>query len=109
MSKYLMIESRDPHHHGDVAYYYDLAHGLVSEGHEVVLYLVQNGVFAARQSPRSLRLLEIARAGVRVVADDVSLRERGIGMETLASGVRPASIDLVVDLLADQATRAMWH
>jgi sulfur transfer complex TusBCD TusB component (DsrH family) len=109
MARYLLIESRDPHTHGDVAYLYDLAHGLLREGHEVTLYLVQNGVFAARHSPRAARLYDIARAGVRVVADDFSLRERGIGAETLAANIRPASIDLVVDLLADKATRAMWH
>ena len=109
MAKYLMIESRDPHQYGDVAYYYDLAHGLVREGHEVTLYLVQNGVFAARQSPRATRLADIARAGVRVVADDFSLRERGISAGMLAADIRPASIELVVDQLADKATRAMWH
>src|SRR5262245_61410082 len=109
MAKYLMIESRDPHESGDVAYYYDLAHGLLRDGHEVTLYLVQNAVFAARQSPRATRLVDIARAGVRVVADDFSLRERGITASALAANVRPASIELVVDMLADGATRAMWH
>jgi sulfur transfer complex TusBCD TusB component (DsrH family) len=109
MATYLLIESRDPYEHGDVAYFYDLAHGLVREGHQVVLYLVQNGVFAARRSPRAARLGDIARAGVRVLADDLSLRERGIGAEALAGSVKASSIDLVVDLLADRATRAMWH
>jgi hypothetical protein len=109
MARYLLIESRDPFEHGDVGYYYDLAHGLSREGHEVTLFLVQNGVLPARKSPRSARLGEIARAGVNVLADNFSLRERGIPEDALVPGVVPAAIDRVVDFLADSATRAMWH
>ncbi len=109
MNKYLLIESRDTYEFADVGYLYDLADGLAKEGHEVTLFLVQNGVFPARPSTHSERLTRLAKGGIQVLADDFSLRERGIPAESLAEGVRSAPIDRVVDLLADGATRALWH
>ena len=50
MAKYLLIESRDPFDSNDVANYYNLASGLAAAGNDVTLFLVQNGVFPARNS-----------------------------------------------------------
>ena len=51
MDSYLLIESRDALESSDVAtYFYDLAAGLAREGSPVTLFLVQNGVMAARQA-----------------------------------------------------------
>src|SRR5881409_2329841 len=108
MARYLLIESRDGFEWNEVSYFYDLAYGLAREGHDVTLFLVQNGVLLARRSPRSGRLAELASGGVKIVADDFSLRERGIPSGGLENGIRPGAIDLVVDLLADGATRALW-
>ena len=109
MSQYLLIESRDPYEFQDVGYFFDLAGGLAESGQKVTLFLVQNGVFPARPSAQSERLTRLARGGVEVLADDFSLRERGISAGSLADGVRSAPIDRVVDLLADGSTRALWH
>lgn len=108
MAKYLLIESRDPFETNDVAYYYDLAAGLAKEGNEVTMFLVQNGVFPARANARSENLAEVAKAGVQVLADEFSLRERGIGADRLAKGVKPAPIDTVIDGLAE-GRKALWH
>lgn len=109
MSKYLLIESRDTSEHADVGYLYELAGGLAREGHRVTLFLVQNGVFPARPSAQSRRLTRVAEEGVQVLADEFSLKERGIPAESLAKGVAAAALDRVVELLADGATRALWH
>jgi sulfur relay (sulfurtransferase) complex TusBCD TusD component (DsrE family) len=109
MANYLLIESRDPFETNDVGYFYDLAKGLIKEGHQVTLFLVQNGVLPARKSAQSNKISELAKNGVKVVADDFSLQERGIITETLTPEVKPASIDLVVDLLADKNMKAVWH
>lgn len=108
MSRYLLIESRDPFESADVPYYYELATSLAGKGHSVTLFLVQNGVLPARQGPRSDVVSAVARAGVEVLADDFSLRERGIGADRLASGVKRAPLDRVLDLLGD-GCKAMWH
>lgn len=108
MGKYLLIESRDPFDCGDVGYYYDLATGLAASGNTVTLFLVQNGVLAARPSARSGALAEVADGGVKVLADEFSLRERGIADDRLIEGVAAAPLDIVIDHLADES-KAMWH
>lgn len=108
MNKYLLIESRDPFESNDVSYFYDLATKLVREGNEVTLFLVQNGVLAARQSARSDALRTVAEAGVQVLADDFSLRERGIPGSRLVAGVNPAPLDMVIDQMAE-GRKALWH
>jgi hypothetical protein len=107
MNAYLLIESRDPFETRDVLYYYDLAARLAEEG-EVTLFLVQNGVLPARPSYESRRLTELANAGVLVLAEELSLRERGIALDRLAPGVAPAAIDVVIDQLA-QGRKTLWH
>lgn len=108
MGKYLLIESRDPFDSNDVAHYYELAAGLRREGNDVTLFLVQNGVLPARRSGRSDLLVRVAQAGVEVLADDFSLRERGIDAASLVPGVKAAPIDVVVDRLVE-GYKAMWH
>ncbi len=108
MSRYLLVESRDPFESADVPFYYDLATSLARKGHAVTLFLVQNGVLSARQGPRSDALSTVAHSGVEVLADDFSLRERGIGADRLAAGVQRAPLDRVVDLLGE-GCKALWH
>ena len=101
MGKYLLIESRDPFDCADVGYYYDLAKGLAAAGNAVTLFLVQNGVLAARPSAHSQALAAVGGGGVIVLADEFSLRERGIAGDGLVAGVAAAPLDTVVDHLAD--------
>jgi hypothetical protein len=108
MADYVLIQSRDPFESNDVGYFYDLAAGLSRRGSAVTLFLVQNGVLPARRSAHTAALEEVARAGVEVLADEFSLRERGIPRDRLAPGVTPAPIDVVVDHLASGRTAA-WH
>ena len=106
MTEYLLIESRDPFESNDVSYYYELSKGLVEAGNKVTLFLVQNGVFAARPSAHSAALSALCQSGVTVLADDFSLRERGIAK--LAEGVAASPIDVVVDHLA-AGHKTLWH
>ena len=106
MAEYLLIESRDPFESNDVGYFYELAQGLVEGGNQVTLFLAQNGVLPARPSKHSAALCALARSGVKVIADDFSLQERGI--TKLAEGVTSASIEVVVDHLA-AGDKTLWH
>jgi predicted peroxiredoxin len=108
LANYLLIESRDPFEANEVGHYYELAADLVREGNKVTLFLVQNGVLPARRSRRSDGLTAAAAAGVRVLADEFSLRERGIRRDRLIKGVEPAPLDVVVDQLAE-GCKAIWH
>jgi predicted peroxiredoxin len=108
MAKFLLIESRDSLESNDARTYCELATGLVKDGNEVTLFLVQNGVLPARKSPASRALVATAEAGVTVLADEFSLKERGITSDRLAPGVKSAPLDHVIDLLSAGA-KAMWH
>ena len=108
MKSYLLIASRDPFTSRDVDGFYALAANLAGRGHPVTLFLVQNGVLPANPGPGAEPLVRLARCGVQVLADEFSLRERGIAADRLAEGVEKADIDRVVDALADGA-RALWN
>jgi hypothetical protein len=107
MAQYLLIESRDPFEStNDVAYFCELAKGLKDQGNEVTVFLAQNGVFAARASAKAPTLAALVKGGVKVIADDFALKERGI--TKLADGVTAGAIDLVVDHLA-AGHKTIWH
>ena len=107
-SHYLLVASRDPYTHVGTRRCYELASQLAGEGHRVTLFLVQNGVLPARKSAKSDPLSALAKAGVEVLADEFSLRERGIPSKNLASGVKAAPLDVVIDQLAE-GRKALWH
>ncbi len=106
MAEYLLIESRDPFESNDVGYYYDLARGLLEAGNQVTLLLVQNAVLAARPSAQAPGLRALAGSGVKILADDFALKQRGI--TKLLDGVQVVPIDVVVDHL-EAGHKTLWH
>ena len=108
MANYLLIESRDPYETAPGSLSYDLAVGLSKAGNTVAMFLVQNGVFAARGGAKSGLLAQVANAGVEVLADEFSLRERGIAKTRVLPQVRPASLDVVVDRMA-AGHKMIWN
>jgi predicted peroxiredoxin len=106
MAGYLLIESRDPFESNDVGYYYGLASGLVEAGNQVTLFLTQNAVLAARPSAQTPQLRALIGSGVKVLADDFALKERGI--TKLLDGVEIAPIEIVVDHL-EAGHKTLWH
>jgi intracellular sulfur oxidation DsrE/DsrF family protein len=108
MPRYVLIESRDPFDSNDTGFCVDLATKLAGAKHQVAVFLVQNGVLSARSGVRSNDLARLAGAGVSVLADSFSLRERGIDASRLAAGVAAAPLDVVLDALAEGA-RVIWH
>ena len=108
MAHYLFIESRDPFESAEVAAHVDLAAGLARGGDQVTVFLVQNGVLAARRGAQADVVARLAAAGVEVLADDFSLRERAIAPARLAPEVQAAPITTVVDRL-ERGDKALWH
>ena len=106
MSRYVLIESRDPFEWRSAEEHYALAATLAEAGDEVTLVLVQNGVLPARPGARS-PLEALTRAGVTVLADELSLKQRGLAPSSLLPGVAAASLDIVVDGLAE-GKKVLW-
>jgi|ERR1041384_2828946 predicted peroxiredoxin len=106
MAGYLLIETRDPFESNDVGYYYELARGLLEAGNQVTLFLTQNAVLAVRPSAETPKLRALVGSGVKILADDFALKERGI--TKLLDGVQIAPIDIVVDSL-EAGHKTLWH
>lgn len=108
MSTYLLIESRDPFEIQDVRRTQELASSLARDKHDVTLLFIENGVFAARESALSPQLAALARDGVRLLAEEFSLRERGITPAETIPAVGRTGLDTVIDHL-EQGHRLLWH
>lgn len=109
MSKYIFIESRDPFESRDIQFVEETAITLKRSGHDVTVFLVQNAVLASRATIRDSGLTRISQAGVKLLADDFSMRERGISTTALLTNVRPSTIENLVEWLVEENTKAIWH
>lgn len=108
MSRYLLVNSRDLHEYSASGSILDLATQLQSRGNSVTLYLVENGVLAARQGSTFGKALgELASKGVRILAEDLALRVRGI--TRLSTDVAQSNIDELADLVVDGSDKVIWY
>src|SRR5215510_4288686 len=103
MAAYVFIESRDPFESRDTEFVEQTAISVKERGHEVTVFLVQNGVLAGRKGVH--RLQRLADAGVTLLADDLSLRERGIKTEDLAPGIKESTIEELVNTIVQEKTK----
>lgn len=107
--RYLMIGSRDPFESRDVGcFLFATAVDLRSAGHRVTVFLVQNGALAARRGALVPSLEDALHAGVEVVVDEFSLKERGIGPEQMAPALATAPIAFVIDRMV-AGDKVLWH
>jgi hypothetical protein len=109
MTKYLFIESRDPFESRDVRFVEETAVGISERGHEVTVFLVQNAVLATRRAAHESYLARLPQTGLTVLVDDFSLRERGIQPTEMLPGIQSSSVEVLVDLLVQEDTKAIWH
>lgn len=108
MSKYLLIESRDPFESADSGFFAELAEGLRGRGSETTVFLVQNGAFLARKGAKhGDRIGRLLQQKVRVMADQFALKERAI--TNVADGVEAIDMGRFVQLLLEPGVKALWH
>jgi hypothetical protein len=109
LAHYLFIESQDPFEDAGTLAYAEQAEALAREGERVTLWLIENGVHAARAKAQLPMRERLVAAGVSVLADTMSLRERGIGAGELHASIEPRELERAIDLLADGGTKAVFH
>lgn len=109
MAQYLLVESKNPLDGGE--YSFELAKQLRELQHNVTVYLIQDGVFTARKRfEAGEKLVAEAKAkNLTLLADEISLRQRGITKERLSETVRVSTMDELVDLLMEKSDKAIWH
>jgi sulfur transfer complex TusBCD TusB component (DsrH family) len=109
VSRYVVVETRDPSEFAEVTTTYELCRSLAGRGSPVTVYLAQNGVFPVRKTSAAAQHLSTLTAVARVWADDFSLRERGIADDELAPDIGRASIDSLVDLITGDDAKVIWR
>ncbi len=108
MTSYLVVESRDPFESHGFARRCELAAALKADGSSVTVFLVENGVIAARSAARLREIEQLAKSGVVVLADEFSLRERGIAQSELAAAVKRVGLAAVVEQMVAGA-KVLWN
>ena len=106
MDHYVLIASRNSREALDANYCFELGTKLASKGHTVAVFMLQNGVLTACED--APELLAARDAGVMLLADSFSLRERGISAARLNESVLSTALDFVVDRLA-AGDKVIWH
>ena len=109
MISYVFIESQDPFESRDSQFIVDTATALKQHDSEVTVFLVQNGVLGARRNAVGSHLPQLAKAGVTLLADGFSLKERGVAPVEINPAVKESNIEALVDLLVRDNTKAIWH
>jgi predicted peroxiredoxin len=109
MARYLIVETKNPLEGG--GYAFELGTQLRELRHDVTIYLLQDAVFTARKTFKAGADLvaQAERDGVRLVADRISLRQRGVGGDRVAKGVSLGDMPELVDLLMERSDKAIWH
>jgi predicted peroxiredoxin len=106
MSTNTFIMSRDPV--GGDALPHQLATELATAGHDVHVFLVENGAFLARKGVCDDVLASLTKAGVSVMADSFAMEERGIVNAAVSPGVEVTELETLVDDLA-AGRKVSWH
>jgi sulfur relay (sulfurtransferase) complex TusBCD TusD component (DsrE family) len=108
MAHYLIIESRDLQEYTSGNYILSLADGLRKKGNNVTLFLVENGVLAARKGAKPGETLkELSNQGATIFAEDVALQSRGVTQ--LSDGVSKSNMDHLADLIASGTDKVIWY
>ncbi len=108
MSRLLVVDSRDLTEYAGGRFLPPLVEDLCRQGHDVTLFLVENGVIAARRGAAAgLPFEALSDRGARILADDVSCRARGI--RELASGVCLSDLDCLADKISDGFDNILWY
>jgi sulfur relay (sulfurtransferase) complex TusBCD TusD component (DsrE family) len=107
VANYLLIASDDPFESHRAERMRALATSLARRGGTVNVFLTQNAVLAARRASKTNSCAALVTECIDVLADDFSLRERGIESQALLPGVKVASMEAVVARLA-HGWKAFW-
>jgi len=109
MAKYLLVETKSPLEGGEYAF--ELGKQLRDLEHEVTLYLLQDAVFTARKHFEAGKTLvaEAKTHHLTLLADEISLRQRGLTKDRLSEAVRVSTMEELVDLLMERSDKAIWH
>ncbi|MCX9009652.1 MAG: DsrH/TusB family sulfur metabolism protein [Candidatus Methanoperedens sp.] len=108
MSNLLLVLSKDPYTTEIPNLVLDIGlNAKAKNGSKVSLYLVEDGVTAARKSEFGNKLLDAKKKGIRILADDKAVQSRGLN-DSLIPGVEVKEIGTLLDHIVEDNTRVAW-
>lgn len=107
MTSLLLVLTKDPFTTETPELVVGVADEAKNKGADVSLYLIEDGVTAAREHEFGQRIAALQQKGVKVFADDKSVLSRGI-YDKLIDGVEIKEIETLLDFIVDDYDRTAW-
>ncbi len=107
MNSLLMVLSKDPFTTETPELVLNIGRNAREKGSDVSIYLVEDGVTAARDNEFGKKLSAAQAAGIKVFADDKAVLSRGLEGK-LIDGVEIKEIGKLLDFIMDEYDRTVW-
>ena len=107
MTKLLLVLSKDPYTTETPDLVLDIGGSAKEKGNEVALYLVEDGVTAARNGEFGKKLTSAHNKGIKIYADDKAVLSRSLTGK-MVSGVEIKEIGTLLDLIMNDYDRVAW-
>ncbi len=108
MTNLLLVLSKDPYTTEIPNLVLDIGlNARAKKGSNVSLYLVEDGVTAARRGEFGNRLLDAKKKGIKILADDKAVQSRGLDGR-LIDGVEIKEISALLDHIVEDGNRVAW-
>ena len=107
MTNLLLVLSKDPYTTEIPNLVLDIGLRAKAKGSDVSLYLVADGVTAARKSAFGNKLHDARKKGIKILADDKAVQSRGLD-GNLIDWVQVKEIGALLDHIVEDNTRVAW-
>ncbi|MDW7725997.1 MAG: DsrE family protein [Candidatus Methanoperedens sp.] len=107
MTSLLVVLSKDPYTTETPDLVLDIGLDATAKGSDVAIYLVEDGVTAARKSEFGDKLAAAQAKGVRIFADDKAVLSRAMTGKMI-NGVEVKEISSLLDFIMDDYERVVW-
>ena len=107
MTNLLLVLSKDPYTTEIPNLVLDIGLKAKAKGNNVSLYLVEDGVTAARKSEFGNKLQDAKKKGIKILADDKAVQSRGLD-GNLVDWVQVKEIGTLLDHIVEDNTRVAW-
>ena len=107
MTNLLLVLSKDPYTTEIPNLVLDIGLNAKAKGNNVSLYLVEDGVTAARKSEFGNKLQDATKKGITILADDKAVQSGGLD-SNLVDRVQVKEIGTLLDHIVEDNTRVAW-
>ncbi len=107
MTELLLVLSKDPYTTEIPDLVIDIGINAKEKGNEVALYLIEDGVTAARNGVFGKKLTAAHQKGIKIYADDKAVLSRSLTGK-MVDGIEIKEISTLLDFIMDDYDRVAW-